>query len=438
MTVAVALRPPRRARTLTINIAATLAFGAIAALVFNELVGTLAALAFLLCTAALFLSNFRHSLSALARWWPLLLLPGYCVASVLWSSYPDLTLRLSLQLSATVAMAVLLASRLDVRALLRCLFAAYAMGTLVSVLVETRAHGPWQGMFDSKNAFAAHLGFFVICALALALDTSASRGLRFFALAAMAASAPLLVLAQSTGVLLTIVPCMLAMVLVAASGHLSGPQKLFTIVLVALAMAGTVLFIVVNQESVLAGILEATGKDATLTGRTDLWGVGLARIADNPLLGTGYRAFWVPGNGPAEQLWAQFGVQSGAGFNFHNTYISNAVDLGLVGLSLQLSIIYGALFMLVLLAIVRPSSSVAFLLGAQLLLVMRSFIEVEVFFEFSLRSILAICSFIYAARELGEWRRVRRRPAHPVLQPRRRRDEAAPEPAADAGEEAVP
>jgi exopolysaccharide production protein ExoQ len=60
------------------------------------------------------------------------------------------------------------------------------------------------------------------------------------------------------------------------------------------------------------------------------------------------------------------------------------------------------------LAIVRPTPANALLLGLQVLLVLRSFIEVEVFFEFSIRTILAVCTLIYAMRGMAAWRWQRR------------------------------
>ena len=81
--------------------------------------------------------------------------------------------------------------------------------------------------------------------------------------------------------------------------------------------------------------LDATGKDVTLTGRTDLWAVAFQEIAERPLLGVGFQAFWVHGNPLAEQLWAQFGISGRGGFHFHNTLISNTVEIGLLGAALQ-------------------------------------------------------------------------------------------------------
>ena len=42
----------------------------------------------------------------------------------------------------------------------------------------------------------------------------------------------------------------------------------------------------------LPRVLEGMGKNATLTGRTGIWGLLIRSIAKRPLLGYGYYAFW--------------------------------------------------------------------------------------------------------------------------------------------------
>jgi exopolysaccharide production protein ExoQ len=49
-------------------------------------------------------------------------------------------------------------------------------------------------------------------------------------------------------------------------------------------------------------LLEMMGKDPTLTGRTDLWAYVLTDIAQKPLLGWGYSAFWSPDNPAAVEI----------------------------------------------------------------------------------------------------------------------------------------
>src|SRR5699024_2088986 len=71
-------------------------------------------------------------------------------------------------------------------------------------------------------------------------------------------------------------------------------------------VAAAVLAIMAWQLGAFAGVLDAFGKDSTLTGRTFLWRGGIVEGSRHPLLGMGYLAFWTPGHPPAERLWEAF------------------------------------------------------------------------------------------------------------------------------------
>ena len=388
-------------RLIQIDIAAILTFIALSALILNTIFGPLSALLFLACGGALIVSNIQHSAYMLTRWWFLLLLPAYCMLSALWSQYPDNTLRFSAQLMLTLAIAVVIAGRVSTPTLLRSLFVVYGIGVIASLLFGYRPSGAaWYGIFGSKNAFAAHVAVFALASVAVLVDRNSPFLLRAGALVGAAIAGPLMILAQSAGATAMVVPCVAIIVLIMLTNRLTGLQKVFLAACVAIALAVIALFIVADGEALLAGILDGSGKDPTLTGRTDLWATGYSFIAERPLQGVGFRAFWVRGFAPAEQLWAMFFVPSGAGFNFHNTYISNTVEIGLIGIGLQIAIIYGGAALIATYALIRPTAANAFLLSMQVLVILRSFIEVEVFFEFSVRSILTVCTFIYAAQGL--------------------------------------
>ena len=395
-----------------IDLAATFTVLALSGLVLNALVGSLAAMAFLGFGGLLLISDPQQSITLIARWWFLLLLPAYCMLSTLWSQYPEITLRASIQLMITLAIAVVMAGRVKPTTLVRALFVVYAVGILASVTIGNRPSGaPWLGIFGSKNAFAAHIAVFALTSLAVVVDRHAGLLLRLGALAGLLISGPLMILAQSAGAIMMVVPCVAVMVLLLLTGRLTGNQKLFMTLGVIIVGAALGLFIMANGQTLLSEILEGSGKDPTLTGRTDLWATAFTFIAERPLQGIGFRAFWVAGFAPAEQLWAMFLVPSGSGFNFHNTYISNAVEIGLIGVGLQAFLIYGGFLLIVIATILRPNPQNAFLVGLQLLVILRSFIEVEVFFEFSVRSILVVVTFIYGAQGvLHELRANRRSP----------------------------
>ena len=401
---------------VTIDQAYILAFGAFAALVLNAMFGSLAALTFLGCGGLLIVSNPAASIDSLRRWWFVLLLPAFCLLTALWSQYPSNSLRYGLQLTFTFVVAIVLTGRLSTASLMRMMFIVYGIGVIASILFgRTGTGGVWLGVFGSKNAFAAHIAVFALIAVAVAADENSNWLLRLLGAAGAVASAPLLALAQSAGASLMVAPCIAIVLLSILSVRLSGMQRLFLIVMLTVISAAFALVVITMGDTLLAGILEGSGKDATLTGRTDLWATGLSYIAERPLQGLGYRSFWVTGFAPAEELWAMFGVPSGAGFNFHNTYISNAVEIGLIGLGLQIAIMYGGAVLMAALTFARPNAPNALLLALQTLMILRSFIEVEVFFEFSIRSIMGVATLIYAAAGLIALRRPSAAPRRPHL-----------------------
>jgi exopolysaccharide production protein ExoQ len=398
----------------TVNLASLLTFGAFAALVLNAMFGPLAALTFLGCAGLLMVTNVPQTVDSVRRWWFVLLLPAFCVVSALWSLYPASSIRYGAQLAFTLAFAIVMTGRVSTVSLMRLMFLVYGIGVLASIgFGRTGTGGAWLGVFGSKNAFAAHLAVFMLVALAVAADRASPLLLRLLGLAGAVISGPLLVLAQSAGAILMVAPCLAIILLVLLVARLTAGQKLFVAIMLTLALLALGLVIAVTGDSLLAGVLEGSGKDATLTGRTDLWATGLSFIAERPLLGLGYRSFWVAGFAPAEELWAMFDVPSGAGFNFHNTYISNAVEIGLIGLGLQVAIIYGGAVLMAAYALARPNAPNAMLLALEALMVLRSFIEVEVFFEFSIRSIMGVATLIYAMQGLLALRRQRPRQTLP-------------------------
>jgi exopolysaccharide production protein ExoQ len=145
-----------------------------------------------------------------------------------------------------------------------------------------------------------------------------------------------------------------------------------------------------------ADILNYFGKDLTLTGRTLLWDYAAKAIADKPLLGGGYEAFWQPGHSAAEQLWFYSHIQNKYGYHFHNTYLEIAVDAGVIGLCMFLATLVGAAFRtVVVLATSKPSAEQIFAITLFLFLLLRTPLEVDLFFQFQLPTILLCLIWIY-------------------------------------------
>jgi O-antigen ligase len=71
------------------------------------------------------------------------------------------------------------------------------------------------------------------------------------------------------------------------------------------------------------------GRDATLTGRTDVWDLIWEEIQNRYWLGYGYQAFWVDPAGPATRVWLQLKWDAP---EVHNGYLELWLGLGLIGL----------------------------------------------------------------------------------------------------------
>ncbi|MGO4837743.1 O-antigen ligase family protein, partial [Rhizobiaceae sp. 2RAB30] len=136
-------------------------------------------------------------------------------------------------------------------------------------------------------------------------------------------------------------------------------------------------------------VLALFGKDTTLTGRTYLWAEGWRAAQDSPVVGLGYQAYWVQGFSEAERLWHEFYITARTGFHFHNTYIEALVELGYVGCILIAFIILRTLLGLLRHAVTDRSGTEALMLsGIAILLVIRSFFEIDVMNPYVIGSFL--------------------------------------------------
>lgn len=383
---------------IQLNIAWVFTFVALAVLILDPLFGSLAALVFLAAGLALIAIRPGHSLNAALSHWYILCLPLYCIVSTVWSQFPSVTLRHAIQLAVTIVIAIVIAHRVPPVVLQRFLFGIYGIGTIGSLAFGRVRDdiGAWVGIFGSKNAFAAVISAFILASLTVLLDRNAPHLMRLAAFGGLVVSAPLLLLAQSTGAIVVLVPAVGTALLIHFSRRIGKPQRILAGLLI--GMAGTIglILFMAHGEAFLARFLDYSGKDDTLTGRTELWEFGRYLISQNPLFGVGYQAFWVQGYAPAEALWADFGIEARRGFNFHNTYISNGVEIGMLGLALQVAVLYGALLGSLLWAFRYPSATSAFFCSFMVMVVGASFMEVAVFFQFSVTTILVICTLVYS------------------------------------------
>ncbi|MDV6331084.1 O-antigen ligase family protein [Asticcacaulis sp. 201] len=370
--------------------------GAIIAITLEPIFKSASALLFILFVLIVLFRHIGKTVLALGKFWYLLILPFYCLISIFWSLHPGDTFKYSLELIITLAFAIVIATRISANDFLKILFYAFGIGVVCSILFgRSRLDGAWLGIFQSKNAFADFMANFSLLALAVALNPDNKKFLRILATIGALISVPMISLGQSFGVLVTIFPSIVVILFVINLRRIPNTFKFF-IVFAALffaLLAGLIYYGYANEIN--SALLKLGGKDTTLTGRTYLWEYGRSLIAQRPLLGTGYRAFWVVGNPDAEAIWDHFGILGKSGFNFHNVYITNAVELGYIGLIIQIFIFYGAILQALYLAFKECKIEYAYMLGLLLYILSRSFIEAVFFYHFGLPSILIYSIFVY-------------------------------------------
>jgi O-antigen ligase len=89
------------------------------------------------------------------------------------------------------------------------------------------------------------------------------------------------------------------------------------------------------MSPVLGSITQALPIDPTFTGRSEIWEFSLAAVAEKPVIGHGYAAFW---DGAAEGQTTQGSEWAVTAAHSHNSYLDLAVNIGLPGLLLVILI----------------------------------------------------------------------------------------------------
>lgn len=367
----------------------------------------------------LVLIDYRHSLGNYARFQWVIAFGVLACLSTFWSNAPGVTGRASLQYMSHAVCALIAARTISIRTLTLGTIAGVLLVVLFSLAFGQYRYDPIDGDYSFIGAFSSKnlLGFFssvgIYFSLA-ALFILRERGpWRLLALACLGiAGYALAICSSATSVIATATTLAMMVGLGVVLMFAPGTRKAFFV-------AGIVMGIGIALIAANAGgfdaLLGAFGKDSTLTGRTYLWGEGIAAAKQAPLLGVGYQGYWVQDFPDAERLWEEFYIDARSGFHFHETYVEVAVELGLVGLALivvmMLRVFAGHLLRLL---DDRRDAASAIMFGMAAMLLVRSFFEVDVIHPYAVGSFL----LVYAAGLLAARRRpVGRRRPRPALRP---------------------
>jgi O-antigen ligase len=254
------------------------------------------------------------------------------IFSIFWSIAPDVTARRAVALVGTSVFAMYLAFAMSADRILRILAAVYALTAVVSLILAVGlptygTHqfgeyvGVWRGLYAQKNEFGATMA---MGAIVLFLCPTRSAKERLLVRMAIVLCLFLMVMSESRAAWIAFSCVCLAAFAVKRIGGAGAKTsvKVFILLLFSAIIGGAII-----QNA--TPLLELIGKESTLNGRTDVWSLALDRAADRPLLGYGYRAYWIDGNKDRLQSYEGWSDHINHG---HNTYLDLFVELGCLGI----------------------------------------------------------------------------------------------------------
>ncbi|MET4697550.1 exopolysaccharide production protein ExoQ [Constrictibacter sp. MBR-5] len=275
----------------------------------------------------------RDIVLAARRNWLMMIVVGLCIASTVWSVDPAISLRRAIALAFTTLFGLWLAVRFTPRERLLLLartFVIIAIGSVLMALLLPRygimqeIHpGAWSGAFPQKNKLGQIM---VYGAAVFTIVAVTMPDLRRRAIVGLGLCIALVLLSTSMTSLLGL--------LLMGAAVLSATVLLRRPVLAVLLIYGSLVSAAVLTISLALdadAVFQMIGRDASMTGRTDIWGPLWERLSTRPWLGFGYSAFWHDPEGPA---WAirravQWDVPSA-----HNGWVELWLDVGIGGVVL--------------------------------------------------------------------------------------------------------
>jgi O-antigen ligase len=189
-----------------------------------------------------------------------------------------------------------------------------------------------RGIFSHKNVLGPVMAAGVLASMHI-LRAGASRQARFWTVVRSIVFVVMVFASKSsTSILVTVFLCLMTFfICLYRRGGLT--RILGTSLAVLLGGSALALTLFTNL------LLEILGKNATLTGRTELWPLVVDKVYERPIAGWGYAAFWGAANpvakGISEELgWVTLNIASA-----HNGLLEMLVEVGLIG-TILISVIF--------------------------------------------------------------------------------------------------
>ena len=293
------------------------------------------------------LSLRRHILPATLRAnAPLIVLFTYIAISISWSPLPEVSLKRYIKMVGALTMALLIATENNPAKALHSLLSRYLWivltGSLFTILLvpEIGKVVNYDGSISNAGICFGKNGLGQ-CALAATLMATipiidkGRAGLTTSNGSMLLLAVLILIIAHSaTSLMVTMI--VVALLLLIRMFSILTPIHAGGIALYTVILLGATFALAENLTtnfSIAEYVIESLGKDATLTGRTELWNDVWKLASERPVLGHGTGSFWVGEVGVSRPILETYYWPPNQA---HNGYLDVIAELGFVGLALVL------------------------------------------------------------------------------------------------------
>ncbi|UPJ41581.1 O-antigen ligase family protein [Bradyrhizobium sp. 40] len=197
----------------------------------------------------------------------------------------------------------------------------YSMHTAMDV-TEPQLAGDWRGSFGHKNIASPVMTILIYVGIYLSAIGSFVMGP---AIAALAGLFLIFTGGKTSSVLCLAIYALASLVCVTPSLWLKRIICFVPLIVMNLLTVGSVL------SPALGAMTRLLPLDPTFTGRSAIWEFALAAVAEKPIIGHGYAAFW---DDVTARQTAQGAEWATSAAHSHNSYLDLAVTIGLPGLLL--------------------------------------------------------------------------------------------------------
>ena len=259
-----------------------------------------------------------------------------CLASALWTDYPQLSIKRSFQLFVTYIVVVESILNIEPKVLLKQLLIVVSLYVFIS-LISTRISpyaidprfGTWRGIEMHKNHLA-QTGIYCLLSSIIFFHFAQSKWTKIYNLVLMLSSVFLIYKAHSSSAVIVVA-------MIVFLGFIFYLESIFNILKIGRSVLGftfllflclTFVFLIFSSE-VFGLVPGYFGKDMTLSGRVPIWEYVGTEIDKKLFLGYGFAAYWIMGS-TRILLFADYFE----GFKVnqaHNGYLEIVLQLGVIG-----------------------------------------------------------------------------------------------------------